>query len=195
MKELSQKAMAILNYIRSRSGTEVPPTVREICAELGIKSTSTAHRYLGELEQGGYISRSEGLNRSIRLGGANAPKMVPLLGRVTAGMPALAVQEHTDYIPYYCNRGGGEHFALRIDGQSMINAGIFDGDVIVVRRTASAENGQIVVALLEEETTVKRFYRENGGFRLQPENDTMQPIYTDDLSILGQVVACIRHYE
>ncbi len=195
MKELNQKALDILNYIRSRSGNEVPPTVREICRELGIKSTSTAHRYLGELEERGYISKSEGLNRSIRLGRGESPIMVPLVGGVTAGQPALAVEEHTDYVPYYSRSGAGDFFALRIKGESMIKAGILDGDVIVVRRTASAENGQIVVALMEDETTVKRFFRENGRFRLQPENDSMEPIYADELSVLGIVVACVRHYE
>lgn len=195
MKKMNQKANDILAYIRRSTADGVPPTVREICHALGIKSTSTVHRYLGELEQQGYISRSEGLNRSIRLAGSEPTMMVPLLGRVTAGQPILAFEEMTSFIPFHSSGNPEEYFALRVQGESMIKAGIMDGDTIVVRRTETAENGQIVVALIEDEATVKRFYRENGQFRLQPENDTMEPIIVPEVRILGRVAACLRHYE
>ena len=196
MKKLNQKATDILSFIRRSTADGVPPTVREICSALNIKSTSTVHRYLGELEQQGFITRSEGLNRSIRLAGSQTTLMVPLLGRVTAGQPILAFEDVTNQlIPFHGSGNPEDFFALRIQGESMINAGILDGDIIVVRKTETAENGQIVVALIEEEATVKRFYKEKGHYRLQPENDTMEPIIVDDVRILGRVAACVRHYE
>jgi len=196
MKELNKKASEILSYIRESTAGGVPPTVREICRALEIKSTSTVHRYLGELEQRGYISRSEGLNRSIRLRGSDPTLLVPLLGKVTAGQPILAYEEQTDqYIPYHGSGRAEDFFALKVQGESMINAGILDGDVIIVRKTEAAENGQIVVALIDDEATVKRFYKEDGHFRLQPENDTMAPIIVPSVRILGRVAACVRRYE
>lgn len=195
MKELSQKAAAILGYINQRSADGVPPTVREICADLQIKSTSTAHKYLCELEEKGYISRREGLNRSIRLSGSEPTLQVPLLGSVTAGQPILAFEELTGYVPYAASGSPEQFFALRVRGDSMVKAGILDGDTIVVRKCPSAENGQIVVALIDDEATVKRFFKEDGRYRLQPENDAMAPIYADRVSVLGRVVSVVRHYE
>lgn len=196
MKKLNQKATDILSYIRRCTADGVPPTVREICRELNIKSTSTVHRYLGELEAEGFISRSEGLNRSIRLTGSEPTLMVPLLGRVTAGQPILAYEEMTNqFIPFHASGHSDDFFALRVQGESMINAGILDGDIIIVRKTEAAENGQIVVALIDDEATVKRFYKEKGHFRLQPENDTMEPIIVPSVRILGRVAACVRHYD
>lgn len=194
MPEISQKAQRVLDYIQERIEEGFPPSVREICAALGIKSTSTAHKYLTELQENGLIEKGDKLNRAITLpGGRNV--RVPLLGTVTAGAPILAVEEVEDYIPY---RSGGlaasELFALRVRGESMIKVGILDGDVIIVRKTATAHNGDIVVALLGDEATVKRFYKEHGGYRLQPENDTMDPIYTDSVTILGRVTALMREY-
>ena len=195
VEKLSPKAARILEYLSDRAGDGVPPSVREICSALQIKSTSTVHKYLGELQDKGYISKDAGLNRSIRMEGDSAVR-VPLVGTVTAGQPILAVEEVEGYVPF---RGQGlsskDLFALRVRGESMIKAGILDGDIVIIRKTPTAENGQIVVALVEDEATVKRFYKENGHYRLQPENDAMEPIYVDSVSILGRVVALLREYE
>ncbi len=192
---LSEKASAILKYIEDCIDDGLPPSVREICSDLGIKSTSTVHKYLRELEDKGYISRGENLNRSIRLCETKvSAARVPLVGTVAAGMPILAVENIEDYIPYKAAYSADELFALRVKGDSMINIGMFDGDIIIVRKTPYAENGQIIVALVGDEATVKRFYRENGRFRLQPENDTMEPIIVDEVSVLGKVIALIRDY-
>lgn len=138
MTQLNDKARRILDYITKEIGDGVPPSVREICAALQIKSTSTVHKYLKELEEGGYIVREENLNRAIRLPGSSAVK-VPLLGTVTAGQPILAVEEIEEYIPFQTKYGdGSDLFALHVRGESMINAGILDGDVIVARRTTTA---------------------------------------------------------
>ena len=192
MSQLNEKARRILDYITREISDGVPPSVREICAALQIKSTSTVHKYLKELEEGGYIVREENLNRAIRLPGSGSVK-VPLLGTVTAGQPILAVEDVEEYIPFQTKYGdGSDLFALR---ESMVNAGILDGDVIVARRETAAYNGEIVVALIEDEATVKRFFKETGHYRLQPENDTMDPIIVDSCSILGKVIACLRFYE
>lgn len=195
MPEISQKAQRVLEYIQERIEEGIPPSVREICAALGIKSTSTAHKYLTELQENGLIEKGDKLNRAITLPGGGRNVRVPLLGTVTAGAPILAVEAVEDYIPY---RSGGlaasELFALRVRGESMIKVGILDGDVIIVRKTTTAQNGEIVVALLEDEATVKRFYKEKGGYRLQPENDAMEPIYTESVTILGRVTALMREY-
>lgn len=191
---LDQKAQRVLEYITERIGDGVPPSVREICADLGIKSTSTVHKYLKELEEEGYIERGQNLNRSIKMPHSSVTK-VPLLGTVTAGMPILAVEQIEDYIPY---RGAGsarDLFALRVQGESMINAAILDGDIIVARKVSTAANGEIVVAMVEDEATVKRFYKEKGHFRLQPENDAYEPIIVDDVRILGKVVSVMRFLE
>lgn len=177
-----------------------PPSVREICQRLHIKSTSTVHKYLNELEQGGYIRRENAKNRSIRVlhpGGQSTQTLrVPMLGVVTAGSPILAVQETGEYISFETGRyTHDELFALQIKGESMIEAGIFDGDYIVARRTPSAENGDIVVALIEDEATVKEFYREDGHYRLQPRNSTMEPILVSEMAVLGKVIAVLRYLE
>ena len=159
MKPLNEKQQKVLSFLQERAQDGLPPTVREICAAAGIKSTSTVHAYLKTLEENGYISRQSGLNRAIRLPGESVAR-VPLLGKVTAGQPILAVEEVEDYVPY--SGGGyqpGELFALRVSGTSMINAGIFDKDVVIVHKTPTAVNGDIVVALVGDEATVKRFYK------------------------------------
>lgn len=172
------------------------PTVREICLATGLKSTSTVHLHLKTLEQKGLITRDAGLNRSIQITGLNPACSIPLLGRVTAGIPILAIEEIECYIPVDENlKRGRELFALRVMGESMINAGIYDGDIIVVNKTPTAENGEIVVAMIDDEATVKRFYKENGHFRLQPENPAFEPIITDKAEILGKVISLIRNYE
>ena len=194
MKPLNEKQQKVLSFLQERAQDGLPPTVREICAAAGIKSTSTVHAYLKTLEENGYISRQSGLNRAIRLPGESVAR-VPLLGKVTAGQPILAVEEVEDYVPY--SGGGyqpGELFALRVSGTSMINAGIFDKDVVIVHKTPTTVNGDIVVALVGDEATVKRFYKENGHFRLQPENDAFEPIIVDEVSILGKVVSLVRYF-
>ena len=193
---LSEKAARILKYVEDCIDDGVPPSVREICSTLSIKSTSTVHKYLKELEEKGYIIRGENLNRSIRLAQPRAAARVPLVGTVAAGTPILAVENIEDYIPYRMEANSSENlFALHVKGESMINVGIYDCDVIIVRKTTYAQNGEIVVALVEDEATVKRFYKEDGHFRLQPENDTMDPIIVDEVSILGKVVSLIRYYD
>lgn len=195
MADMNPKALQILNYIRDRIDDGLPPSVREICAALDIKSTSTAHKYLGELQEHGLIEKSSHLNRAITLPDDRSIR-VPLVGTVTAGQPILAVEEIEGYIPF---RSRSLHskdlFALRVRGESMIDAGILDGDIVIIRRTPAAENGDIVVALVEDEATVKRFYKEAGHYRLQPENDTMEPIIVDSVSILGRVISLVREYE
>ena len=195
MADLNPKALQILDYIRSRIDEGLPPSVREICAALEIKSTSTVHKYLRELQERGLIEKGSRLNRAITLPEDRSVR-VPLLGTVTAGQPILAVEEIEGYIPFK-SRGlrSQDLFALRVRGESMIQAGILDGDIVIIRRTPAAENGDIVVALVEEEATVKRFYKENGRYRLQPENDSMEPIIVDSVVILGRVISLLREYE
>lgn len=186
----------ILNFLRERSREGLPPpSVREICTATGLKSTSSVHSYLRSLEEEGIIKRNAGLNRSITLSDEQPVVQVPLLGRVTAGAPVYAFEDVVATIPYPADRNvGSELFALRVSGESMINAGILDGDVIIAEKTRAAYNGEIVVALIDDEATVKRIYREEGRIRLQPENDAYEPIYATQVTVLGKVVACIRYY-
>ncbi len=193
MEQLSEKERSLLAYIKERLADQVPPTVREICRDLQIKSTSSAHRYLKSLEAKGYISMGDNTNRMIRLVQSDRVAQVPVLGTVTAGQPILAFEEVTDYLPF---AAAGEDpsnlFALRVRGESMIEAAILDGDLVVVRQTPSVENGAIAVALVEDEATVKRFYKENDHYRLQPENRDMEPIIVDSCKVLGRVIAVVR---
>ena len=193
MEKIDGAALRVYEYIKERIERGLSPTVREICADLDIPSTSTVHRLLSQLEGSGYITRNSGQRRTISLPGASV-RQIPVMGVVAAGNPLLAVEDCEGYVAY-SGSAGGELFSIRVKGESMIKAGILDGDLIVVRRTPAADNGDIVVALIEDEATVKRFYKENGHYRLQPENDTMDPIYADELLILGKVVAVIRNYE
>lgn len=191
---LTKSQQLVYDYLRrALAEKSVPPSVREICNATGLRSTSTVHSHLRSLESMGYITRDRGLNRSIHIAGAAAAKQVPILGRVTAGLPALAVEDIEGYIPYP-DRSGRELFALHVDGLSMKNAGILDGDYVIAERTPVAENGEIVVAMIEDEATVKRFYAENGGFRLQPENPDFEPILAEDVRVLGKVIAVVRYY-
>ncbi len=192
-KELNEKERALLAYIKERLTDSVPPTVREICRDLGIKSTSSAHRYLKSLEAKGYITTGDNENRVIRLVGVSGTAQIPLLGTVAAGQPILAFEDVEDYIPFQAgHEDPSKLFALKVRGESMIDAAILDGDVLVVRQTPTVENGAIAVALVDDEATVKRFYKENGHYRLQPENSTMEPIIVDHCQILGRVVAVMR---
>ncbi len=195
MKPLSENQYRILEYLKERSGNGVPPSVREICQAVGLKSTSSVQANLDALEEKGYIIRDPMLKRSIRIvGQAENVRHVPLLGTVTAGLPILAVEQIESYLPFTGHISADkEMFALRVRGESMINAGIYDGDILFVEKTPSARNGDIVVALIEDEATVKTFYKENGHFRLQPENDSFEPIIVDELIILGKAIALMRY--
>ncbi len=198
MKPLSKSQQKILDYLRECSLDSRVPSVREICNEIGLSSTSTVHHHLTALEEKGFITREKGLNRCIQLTGEERERSsgVPVLGRVAAGYPILAVENVECYVsvPDSLKRGR-ELFALRVQGESMIDAGIFDNDILIVHRTPVAQNGEIVVALVEDEATVKRFYKENGHFRLQPENDLFEPIIVDEVVILGKVISLIRNME
>lgn len=195
MKKLSKSQQKVFDFLKERLECGVPPTVREICAATGLSSTSTVHGHLRALENAGYITREAGLNRSIRIEGQEQTTQVPIVGRVTAGMPILAVEEITGYIPFtaehYKNK---ELFALVVQGESMKNAGILDGDYVISEKTSTAEDGEIVVALIEDEATVKRLYREQDCIRLQPENPDFDPIYSKDVIVLGKVVSVVRYY-
>ena len=189
----------ILDFIKSEIQTKgYPPSVREIANAVGLKSTSTVHGHLQRLEKRGLLHRDAMKPRAMEVVGdpnfvRNNSTAVPVLGRVTAGTPILAEENLDDYVPIpEVMLGEGEHFILLVRGDSMIEAGILDGDHIVVRKTNEAVNGEIVVAMIEDSATVKRFYRENGHFRLQPENHTMAPIITKEVTILGKVVSLYR---
>lgn len=193
---LNEKDMTVYEYVKQRVSEGFVPSVREICAELGIKSTSTAHRSISKLVEAGLIERQgENLNRSIRLAGDDNNIKVPVLGTVTAGQPITAIQDIEGYISFKTRKHyDGKLFALKVRGESMINAAILDGDTVIVEQTSAAENGEIVVALVDgSDATVKRFYKEKGHYRLQPENDTMEPIILDSVAILGRVVAVLRY--
>ena len=189
MSELSPMEQDVYGYIESMIENEgYAPSVRDICRALGIRSTSTAHACLSRLDQKGYIKKDQGKSRALRLGRAkysDGERMlrVPLLGRVTAGTPILAVENYDGYVDFPVSMAGGESdlFALRVMGESMIEAGILDGDIVIVNGVHYAENGEIVVAMIEDEATVKKFYKENGCVRLQPCNASMQPIYAKTL--------------
>ena len=192
---LHETAKRIYDYIKLRSVDDIPPTVREICRDLNIKSTSTVHKYLNQLCEEGLIEKQGGQNRTIKLPHKHAAS-VPVMGVVTAGLPITAVQNIEGYVSFSGYRGNPDDlFALHVRGESMKDIGILDGDVVIVKRTPVAENGEIVVAMIDDEATVKRFYKENGHFRLQPENDAFDPIIVDQVVILGRVIACIRSYE
>ena len=195
MKPLNEKQQRVLAFVKERLGDGIPPTVREICDACGIKSTSTVHAYLKRLEEEGYIDRMDGLNRAIRLPGESVTR-VPLLGKVTAGLPILAVEEVEDYVPFSggSQYAAGELFALRVTGTSMINAGILDRDVVIVRRTNTAQNGDVVVALIGDEATVKRIYVESDHIRLQPENPEFEPIIVKEAIVLGKVISLVRYF-
>ncbi len=195
MKPLTKSQQKVYDYILECAEDSRVPSVREICAATGLKSTSTVHLHLKSLEEKGLIEREKGFNRCIKVSKAEKSAQIPVLGRVTAGVPILAVEDIEMYIPVAESlRRGRELFALRVMGESMINAGILDGDIVIVHRTPVAENGDIVVAMIEEEATVKRFYKEDGHFRLQPENDAFEPIIADEVVLLGKVAALYRTF-
>ncbi len=198
MGELSPREKKIYDYIcRELSEKGYSPSVRDIKNALGIKSTSTVHVYLKRLEEAGYINKEDGKSRTLRVDHVKPRQnQVPILGYVRAGSPILAEQNFDGYVDFVAPHGYDREslFALRVEGESMINAGILEGDTVIVSRCDTAENGDTVVALVDDSATVKTFYRENGRFRLQPENSTMEPIILDDLTLLGRVIACLRLY-
>ncbi|MDE6833358.1 MAG: transcriptional repressor LexA [Ruminococcus sp.] len=189
------KEIAVFNYIKSRLSDGISPSVREITSVMGFKSTSTAQRYVNMLVEHGFIEKTGSINRSLKLPNS-AITSVPVMGTVTAGAPITAIEDITGYVGFEVpDINPNELFALKIRGESMIKAGIFDGDIVIVRKTTYAENGDIVVALVNhEEATVKRFFKEKNKFRLQPENDSMEAIILNEVEILGKVIGLKRHY-
>ncbi len=203
MVELTKRQTEILNYIKEylvKYG--YPPTVREIGKALGVSSPATIHAHLTNLEEKGIIKKEGTKNRAIELLVKNELLTnndtvvdVPLLGKITAGNPIEAIENPNEFfsLPAYLIPNNKEVFTLLVDGDSMINAGIYDGDIVIVEKRNQARNGEIVVAMTEEnEVTLKRFYKENNYVRLQPENDTMDPIILPNVSILGKAIGLYR---
>ncbi len=201
--KISDKQKEILEYIKSEIlNRGYPPAVRDICEAVHLKSTSSVHSHLETLEKNGYIRRDPTKPRAIEIidDTFNLSRReivnVPLVGRVAAGEPLLAVENIEAYFPipseYMPNE---ETFILKVKGESMINAGIFDGDNILVQCQSTASDGDMVVALVEDSATVKTFYKEDGQYRLQPENDNMEPIIVKDCTILGKVFGVFRFFE
>ena len=194
MRKVTENEKMVFEFIKDRIEEGYPPTVREICAEFGFKSTSTAHRYINNLTAKGLLEKGNNQNRAIRLTGGNGMK-IPLVGTVTAGIPITAIEEITDYISFQPARHySNPLFALKVRGESMINAGILPGDLVVVHRRQTANNGEIVVALIEDEATVKRYSYRNGQVWLMPENEAYSPIDGTHAQILGKVAAVVRRY-
>lgn len=204
MKDLTDRQKDIFQYIkRSVNDKGYPPSVREIGNAVGLQSSSTVHGHLAKLETKGYIRRDPTKPRAIEIVQApddNASPVihVPVLGKVTAGLPITAVENIEEYFPlpeHFTANHNSEIFLLNVSGDSMIDAGIHDGDRVIVRKQNIAHNGEIIVAMTEDdEATVKRFYKEKGYYRLQPENTTMEPIYLDNVIVLGKVVGLFREF-
>lgn len=201
-EDLSQKQIEILLYIKSEIQRQgYPPAVRDICKGVNLKSTSTVHGHLEKLEAKGYIRKDPTKPRAIEILDKEDDFLlskkktvdIPIVGQVTAGVPILAVENIEDTFPVPVEFvEGHDVFFLRVKGESMVDAGILDGDLVLVQEQKVANNGDIVVALLEEEATVKRFYKEKDRIRLQPENQFMEPIYTVEVTILGKVIGLFR---
>ena len=198
MRSSQQNQQRILEFIKSEIELKgYPPSVREICVAVGLKSTSTVHAHLNHLEEQGLIRRDSTKPRALEvLDGSHARgRSVPLVGRVTAGQPILAVENIEDYLVLpQAMLGQDDVFCLRVQGESMIDAGILDGDIVVLRQQDTAENGEIVVAMVDDEATLKRIFYEGGHVRLQPENTTMEPIIVDDAAVLGKLIALFRQF-
>ena len=198
--KISSKQREILEYIKQEILNKgYPPAVREICEAVHLKSTSSVHSHLETLEKNGYIRRDPTKPRAIEIIDDNFNLTrrevvnVPIIGQVAAGQPLLAVENIEHYFPIPTEfMPNAETFMLKVKGDSMINAGIFNGDKILVQKQSDAQNGDIVVALVDDSATVKTFYKEDGHFRLQPENDTMDPIIVNECSILGKVFGIMR---
>lgn len=195
MEKLTDTQQKVYDYLVRKMHDGVPPSVREIGSAVGLRSTSSVQANLNALEKKGYISRDPLHKRSIRIVGQSGAAYVPLLGTVAAGLPLLAVEQIEEYIPYAGRVTSDKPlFALHVKGESMIDAGILDGDIVIAEQVGSAENGDMVIALVDDEATVKTFYREKDHFRLQPANAAFRPILVDHVRILGKVVAVFRYY-
>lgn len=198
--KISDKQREILEYIKNEILNKgYPPAVREICEAVHLKSTSSVHSHLETLEKNGYIRRDPTKPRAIEIldDDFNLTRReivnVPMLGQVAAGEPILATENIENYFPIPAEfMPNKDTFMLKVKGESMINAGILNGDSVLVKQQPDAENGDIVVALVDDSATVKSFYKENGHFRLQPENDTMDPIIVDECTVLGKVFGVFR---
>lgn len=201
-EDLSQKQIEILLYIKSEIQRQgYPPAVRDICKGVSLKSTSTVHGHLEKLEAKGYIRKDPTKPRAIEILDREDDFLlarkktvdIPIIGQVTAGLPILAVENIEDTFPVAVEFvEGHDVFFLRVKGESMVDAGILDGDLVLVQEQKNANNGDIVVALLDDAATVKRFYKEKDRVRLQPENQFMEPIYALDITILGKVIGLFR---
>lgn len=202
-EDLSQKQIEILLYIKSEIQRQgYPPAVREICKGVELKSTSTVHAHLEKLESKGYIRKDPTKPRAIEILDKNDDFLltkkrtvdIPIVGKVTAGAPILAVENIEDTYPVPLELvEGNEVFMLKINGESMIDAGILDGDLVLIKEQSTAINGDIVVALLDDEATIKRFFKEENAIRLQPENQFMEPIYSKNVQILGKAIGLFRN--
>lgn len=213
MEKLKPREQKILDFMKKELGKKgYPPTVREICAALGIKSTSTVHKDIERIEQKGWLKKDPAKPRALMLtereaetrdadGNVSTERIdvldIPIVGRIAAGTPILADENIEETFPVPASHVQGTNFMLTVRGDSMVEAGIFDGDLILVRQQETANNGDIVVAMLdgfESEATVKRFYKEKGHIRLQPENSTLSPIIVEDVTILGLVKGVFRYF-
>lgn len=190
---LNEKQEKVYRYLVSSMAQGFPPTVREICAALNIKSTSTVHGILDALEDGGYIIRDSYSSRAIKIADGVSAAQVPVLGRVTAGQPILAVEQIEDYIPYPAKDSDGL-FALRVEGLSMRDAGILDGDIVVADKNAAYRTGDIIIGMDGEEATVKRLLIKGNQVIFMPENPDYEPIYPRNPSVLGKVIGSYRKY-
>ena len=200
MSELKDKQLLIYEFLKDFTSQKgYPPTVREICKAVGLKSTSSVHGHLKQLEKEGLIKRDPTKPRALEIVDSVVKKEminVPIIGRVTAGLPILANENIEDSFPLPLDyvKHNNDLFMLKISGSSMIKAGILDGDLAIIEKTQTASNGDKIVALIENEATLKTFYRENDHIRLQPENDEMEPIIVDNCSILGKLIGIYRTY-
>ena len=201
MIDIKDKQLEIYNFLKTYTENKgYPPSVREICEAVGLSSTSTVHGHLKRLEKKGLIKRDPSKPRALEIVELNQSKKeminIPIIGKVTAGLPILATEniEDTFPVPLEYVKHDRELFMLRVTGQSIINVGINKNDLAIIEKKESAENGDIVVALIDNEATIKRFFKENDHFRLQPENDTMDPIIVENCSILGKLVGIYRQY-
>ena len=195
MPKKTQMTDRIYDYLREVIPQQgYAPSVREICEAVGLKSPSTVHFHLKRLQERGLIEKGDFKGRAIVLAGERERGRIPVVGTVAAGAPILAQECIEDYLTFDCGGREDEYFALRVRGESMLKAGILPGDLVVVRRQRTAENGEIVVALLEDEATVKRLSRRGGHIWLLPENDAYQPIDGTAAQILGKVTAVVRQY-
>ncbi len=190
---LTPKQEAVYNFLVKKMQNGIPPTVREICAATGIKSTSTVHAILNTLEEQGYILRDAKYSRAIRLENNFDASMVPLVGRVTAGQPILAVEQIEDYIPYPVKDAEGL-FALKVTGLSMRDAGILDGDIVIADKNAPCRSGDIIIGMDGEDATVKRLIIKGSQVIFMPENPDFSPIYPEKPSVLGKVIGSFRKY-